>query len=281
MGEVLLTCLLRWKRSRKEPSLEKTLTGFGLEGGLEVVERDVEEEATECGVAYPEARRGVVDMVDRREMSGKGTLKRQESREWDHLCRCPSSMSWLRHHTHRPPSPPPWTAAPEQSYSYGRFNEASEEDCERANSFCSRHAVEPSRLLPSSDIDRIAGEGTNAWGLEFHITDPSFTQRQTFQGTILNQSKLAGGAGIVTKVEATKGCKDCCLISNLPLISGLYYRPPARDRGVYFEVTIQKTVGFIAIGDSNRWTLWSMTQHSFQERSAGPIPISDSQGGTG
>lgn len=186
-------------------------------------------------------------------MKEKGMARnseRQESRERDHPCCYTASMSWLRHHTHRPPSPPPWTAAPEQSYAYGRFNEASEEDCERANSFCSRHAVEPSRLLPSSDIDRIAGEGTNAWGLEFHITDPSFTQRQTFQGTIHNQSKLAGGTGIVTKVETTKGCKDCCLISNLPLIGGLYYRPPARDKGVYFELTIQKAIGFIAIGDN-------------------------------
>jgi hypothetical protein len=50
--------VLRWNRSRKEPSLEKTLTGFGLEGTLEAVEgREVDEEAAECGVAYP-------DMVD-------------------------------------------------------------------------------------------------------------------------------------------------------------------------------------------------------------------------
>lgn len=35
-----------------------TLTGFDLEGALEAVEgRDVEEDAAECGVAYP-------DMVD-------------------------------------------------------------------------------------------------------------------------------------------------------------------------------------------------------------------------
>jgi len=69
VGEVLLTCLPRWNRSRKEPSLVKTLTGFGLEGALEVVERDVEEEAAERGVAYPDAR--VVDMVDERERNGK------------------------------------------------------------------------------------------------------------------------------------------------------------------------------------------------------------------
>lgn len=160
-------------------------------------------------------------------------------------------MFWHKQRTHRPPSPPPaWTSAPEQSHAYGRFNEASEQDCARADAFCLRHAVEPSRLLPSSDIDRIASEGSNAWGLEFHLTDPSFSQRHTFHGTIHNQSKLHNGSGIVTKVETTRECNDCCLISNLPLIGGLYYRPPTRSQGVYFELTILKMHGVIAIGQT-------------------------------
>jgi hypothetical protein len=170
-------------------------------------------------------------------------------------------MSW--------PPPPAWTSAPEQSYVYGRFNEASEQDCDRADSFCALNAVERARLLPSSDIDRIAGEGSNAWGLEFHLTDPSFTQRQTFQGTIDNQNKL-GGTGIVTRVETTKGCKDCCLISNLPLISGLYYRPPARERGVYFELTIHKMNGVIAIGHSTAVHTPSVTQPCLLNRNRLP-----------
>ena len=63
----MLTSLLRWNRSRKEPSLEKTLTSFGFDGALEVVEgSDADEEVAECGVAYPEAGRDVrvVDMRD-------------------------------------------------------------------------------------------------------------------------------------------------------------------------------------------------------------------------
>ena len=76
----LPTCLPRWKRSRKEPSLEKTLTGFGLEGALAVEGRDVEEEAVECAV----------DMADEEEL--------QESREMtllnvdQHVTAAPSCM---------------------------------------------------------------------------------------------------------------------------------------------------------------------------------------------
>ncbi|KAG9316011.1 hypothetical protein JVU11DRAFT_3672 [Chiua virens] len=144
--------------------------------------------------------------------------------------------------------PPAWTSAPELSRVYGRFNEASEEDCDRGDAFCAQNAIEHSRLLPSSDIDGITEQGCNAWSLEFHITDPTFRQRRTFDGTIRNQSKTYDGTGIITKVETTKECNDCYLISNLPFVGGLYYRPQAHDRGVYFELTIQKMRGVIAIG---------------------------------
>ncbi|KAG6376875.1 hypothetical protein JVT61DRAFT_901 [Boletus reticuloceps] len=160
-------------------------------------------------------------------------------------------FSWLRHHANRSalPSPPPaWTSAPEQSHVHGRFSEAPEEDCDRAHSFCARRPVEPSRLRPSSDIETIAKEGNNAWGLEFHHTDSSFTERETFLGAIHNQSKSHSGTGVVTKVETSKACNDCCLISNLPLMGGLYYRPQEHNRGVYFELTIHKMNGVIAIG---------------------------------
>ncbi|KAN0074637.1 hypothetical protein V8E55_011686 [Tylopilus felleus] len=159
-------------------------------------------------------------------------------------------MFWLRHHADRPPSPPPppWTSAAEQSYEYGRFNEALQQDCNKADVFCARNAVEPSRLLPTTDVDRITAEGTNAWGLEFYITDPTFMQRQTFHGSIANQSKLPSGTGVGTKVETTRECKDCCLISNFPFISGLYHRTLGHDKGVYFEVTIHKMNGVIALG---------------------------------
>lgn len=246
----MLTCLLRWNRSRKEPSFEKTLTGFGLAGAFEVVEgRDVEEEEAEGGVAYGES---AMDMVDRENEWSQNNVK-----ELGITCaiiyaarRTRPTMFWLRHHADRPPSPPPppWTSAAEQSYEYGRFNEALQQDCNKADVFCARNAVEPSRLLPTTDVDRITAEGTNAWGLEFYITDPTFMQRQTFHGSIANQSKLPSGTGVGTKVETTRECKDCCLISNFPFISGLYHRTLGHDKGVYFEVTIHKMNGVIALG---------------------------------
>lgn len=122
------------------------------------------------------------------------------------------------------------------------------EDCDRADQFCAWTALEPARPLPSTDIDRIARESCNAWGLDFRITDPSSVQRETFQGTIHNQSKFRG-TGIVIKVKTTKACKDCCLVNTLPFICGLYHRPPVRGRGVYFELTIQKMNGVIALVD--------------------------------
>ena len=71
-------------------------------------------------------------------------------------------------------------------------------------------------------------------------------QRETFQGTIHNQSKFRG-TGIVIKVETTKACRDRCLVNTLPFICGLYHRLPVRGRGVYFELTTQRMNGVIAL----------------------------------
>ena len=35
------------------------------------------------------------------------------------------------------------------------------------------------------------------------------------------------------QVETTRESEDNCLISNLPFISGVYYRSPIRDSGVF------------------------------------------------
>ena len=80
---------------------------------------------------------------------------------------------------------------------YGPFNEASEEDCERVDSFCSLNAVEPSTYYAPAILS-VSLEGSNVWGLDFHLMDPSYTQRHIFQGTIDNQSKLYG-TGIKSK----------------------------------------------------------------------------------
>lgn len=154
-------------------------------------------------------------------------------------------MQWVskfRHnrcsdHTALPP-PPSWTPAPETSYPHGLFNEAPEEECDLASEFCTTFPPESPRLLPSSEIERIAIEKCTAWGL-LHPSD-------RFVGHVQNQRKMPDGTGVVTNVVTTLDCKDCCLISNLPLMAGQYHIP--RDGGVYYEVTIQKMEGVIAIG---------------------------------
>ncbi|KIJ64571.1 hypothetical protein HYDPIDRAFT_90298 [Hydnomerulius pinastri MD-312] len=157
-------------------------------------------------------------------------------------------MSWFRGRSRRPSPPPPqWTSAPESSHTYGLLNEAPAEDCERAEKFCQVNTPETARLLPSSDIDRIATEKCAAWGLELLHTDDSY--RETFKGEIHNQTK-SRGTGVATKVVSYATCKDCCLFSNLPLMASLYYRP--QDGGVYFELTIQEMQGIIAIGTTCR-----------------------------
>lgn len=57
--------LVRWKRSKKDPSFENTFTGFGFgRAAFELVDgSDVDEDVAVSGEAYPEAGRDIADIV--------------------------------------------------------------------------------------------------------------------------------------------------------------------------------------------------------------------------
>ncbi|KAH7924536.1 hypothetical protein BV22DRAFT_504225 [Leucogyrophana mollusca] len=146
-------------------------------------------------------------------------------------------MSWFRR-THEPTPPPPqWAPAPELSRAHGLFNEATEDEFEAAETFCAQSPVEPPRLLPSGIVEQIATDGCLAW----KITSPS-TPR--FSGAIHNRDK--GGIRISTYAS----CKDVCLMSDLPIMAGLY--DIQGKLGVYYEVTIDKMAGVLAVGTACR-----------------------------
>ncbi|KJA17175.1 hypothetical protein HYPSUDRAFT_46700 [Hypholoma sublateritium FD-334 SS-4] len=137
-------------------------------------------------------------------------------------------------------APPQWTPAPEISYTYGKWNEAPDEEYAAAEQFCQEYAVEPPRLLPSDIIDRINTVGCKAWGILAPITP-------RFSGHVQNDSK--GGPGVVA-IHTTAACKDVCLLSDLPIISGLY--DIQGKHGIYYELLILKMDGILAVGTACR-----------------------------
>ncbi len=100
--------------------------------------------------------------------------------------------------------------------------------------------MERPRLLPSDIIDRINAIGCKAWGIEFPITP-------RFSGHVQNDSK--GGPGVVV-IHTTADCKDVCLLSDLPILSGLY--DIQGKHGIYYEILILKMEGILAIGTACR-----------------------------
>jgi len=137
--------------------------------------------------------------------------------------------------------PPAWNPAPEMSHRLGLFNEASDDDWERAEAFCRAHPPTIPKLLASEVIDRIRVLGCAAWGLE-RPNDAHFVG-QIERG---DQITAAGGGGGTWKVRTEKRCQDSCVMSDLPLMAGLY---DIHGRcGVYYEVRVNKMEGVVAIG---------------------------------
>ncbi|KAG6910761.1 hypothetical protein DXG01_007648 [Tephrocybe rancida] len=149
---------------------------------------------------------------------------------------------------YNPPTsaPPGWAPAPETSHQFGLQNEAPEEEFEAAEAFCAAHPVEPPHLLSTNIIERINAAGSRVWGLE----PPRITR---FIGNILNPEDSKSGDGCV-QVATSQLCGDTCLMSNLPLVAGLY--EIQGKYGVYYEVYIEsmdtQSEGFIAIGTACR-----------------------------
>lgn len=140
--------------------------------------------------------------------------------------------------------PPPWRPAPEQSHDYGLCNEATEREYQDAVEFCSRNPPDLPKLLPSKVIERIGVEGCKAWGLEW---PPS----PRFAGSIQNGSER-DRPGVVS-VTTHEKCQDVCILSDLPLLAGLY--DTCGKEGVYYEVLIKKMKGIIAIGNLYTFSL--------------------------
>ena len=142
--------------------------------------------------------------------------------------------------------PPAWNPAPERSHALGMFNEASDDDWQRAESFCTTHPPTPPKLLASDVIDRIRVLGCAAWSLERPTDDARFV------GHIENNEKVdqikPGGSGTCCKVRTEKPCRDSCVMSDLPLMAGLY--DIHGRRGVYYEVRVNRMDGVVAIGTS-------------------------------
>ncbi|PSR76673.1 hypothetical protein PHLCEN_2v8270 [Hermanssonia centrifuga] len=137
--------------------------------------------------------------------------------------------------------PPDWTPAPERSHTLGLRNEASDDEYASAEAFCARHPLETPKLLSSDMVERIDAEGCRAWTMEWPGS-PRF----------IGSVHSAGEKRIpeVTKVTTADGCGDVCLLSNLPLLAGLY--EIQGKSGVYYEVRIQKMNGIVAIGTACR-----------------------------
>lgn len=139
-------------------------------------------------------------------------------------------------------APPEWAPAPEESHQFGKFEDASDYEYSSAEDFCRMNPPIPPTLLPSHIIDRIQNFGGKAWSLEYPITN-------RFSGTITNANDNKGGPAVV-KVQTTVKCGDVCMMSDLPILAGLY--STHGKTGVYYEVLINRMDGIIAVGTAVR-----------------------------
>lgn len=140
------------------------------------------------------------------------------------------------------PAPPQWAPAPERSHTLGLYNEAEVDDFERAEEFCRAHPPNLPRLLASDTIERIASQHGAIWCLEW----PNSSR---FVGRVESDFKGTNSVSN-SKVITDERCKDVCLLSNLPLMAGLY-DVSRKTKGVYYEVQVNRMDGVIAIGTSN------------------------------
>ena len=135
---------------------------------------------------------------------------------------------------------PQWTPAVERSNIHGKYEDATFDEYEAAERFCARYPVEKPKLLPSEIIERLSQEGCKPWGMRL----PSSPR---FKGRV--ESGIDNGRTGVTKVVTDRKCKDVCILSDLPIMAGLY--GTGGKQGIYYEVVIRKMEGIIAIGDSS------------------------------
>lgn len=137
--------------------------------------------------------------------------------------------------------PPEWQPAPERRHTLGLYAEATEDEWESAQRFCAEYPPEPPRLLPSDVVEHIDAAGCRAWQIEQPRTP-------RFKGRIYNAGgNLKGSGGMdVVRVVTEVPCEDVCLMSDLPILAGLY--DIHGKLGVYYEVKVLRMDGLIAVG---------------------------------
>ncbi|KAI0769117.1 hypothetical protein BD413DRAFT_695116 [Trametes elegans] len=144
-------------------------------------------------------------------------------------------------------APPEWQPAPEERHTYGRFADVDEDEYASAERFCAANPVVPPRLLPSEAVARIDAAGCRAWRLERPDTP-------RFRGRIHNPSdsgdKGSGAIAGVVRVATDAECGVVCLLSDLPILAGLY--DVHGKLGVYYEVKILRMDGILAVGTACR-----------------------------
>ncbi|KAH9912852.1 uncharacterized protein BXZ73DRAFT_55804 [Epithele typhae] len=140
-------------------------------------------------------------------------------------------------------APPAWQAAPEEMHADGLRSEAPEADWHAGEAFCAAHPPDPPRLLPSADVERIRAHGCGAWRLA--APDPA-----RFRGRLANGG--APGKHGVVAVESAADCPETVLLSDLPLLAGLY--DTRGQPGVYFEVKVLRMddEAVVAVGTACR-----------------------------
>jgi hypothetical protein len=158
-------------------------------------------------------------------------------------------MDWLKKkvHQHDRPhasqAPPAWAPATEASHIEGMYSDAPEAEAAAAVEFCNTNPVETPRLLPSDVVERINAVGIRAWGIEYPRT-PRFVGHIS-----ASPSESKGGLGVVKVSTDGEKCRDTCLLSDLPLSAGLYNA--GGKLGIYYEITIHRMEGTIALGAHN------------------------------
>lgn len=150
---------------------------------------------------------------------------------------------------------------------HGKLFEAPGEEYEAAEQFCQVYPVSLPRTLPSYVIDQIHHSGATVWGIE----QPTLKR---FSGTIT----ATVNPGVV-RVQSKANCGDTCLMSDLPILAGLY--DIRGQRGVYYEIMINRMEGIIAIGTPiPHFTSTINLKPTCQALRVVPIQIFVSQAGT-
>jgi len=131
----------------------------------------------------------------------------------------------------------------------GKYHEATDEDYRNGEEFCETHPPNQPRPVPSAAIEAIQIEGARAWNL----SQPGPNTR--FIGHIDNIEAGGKEKGRAVAIVHTKSkCRETCLVSNLPIVAGMY--DVQGKIGIYYEVQVHNMKGSIAIGGSyvSCWT---------------------------